>query len=349
MDGFGLHALPHTLQWGPSANKPKKKQLHMGKIGKISTIKKEYNNSQLQTMQGGLAIKGYTRIPGTGVFKYPYKELDGQYRTGLDPKAAYIRRISDPLEREMEIERVTELKQKLEEALNVDLNPRAQFWNYGLSTSVDDSLHVQPVKLSDGDNYYDLSMPLQELAFSWLRVHPTIASSYQAWERGEYPADVQYYVADDEIESKVIFKKKQLINKAIIKFDDMTPDKKKKVARLLGLPISDDSKEESIYNQVDNLLKQTEFKNGKYQGLSPIEVFNRFADMKENLLHIKDLVKQAIAHSVYRAKPNGKIYEGEFEIAKDEDDLVKFLADDDNQDQLLILEGKLKGKKIAAL
>jgi hypothetical protein len=349
MDEFGLHAPLHSLQWEPSANKPKKKQLHMGKIGKISTIKKEYNNSQLQTMQGGLAMKGYTRIPGTGVFKYPYKELDGQYRTGLDPKAAYIRRISDPLEREMEIERVTELKQKLEDALNVDLNPRAQFWNYGLSTSVDDSLHVQPVKLSDGDNYYDLSIPLQELAFSWLRVHPTIASSYQAWERGEYPADVQYYVADDEIESKVIFKKKQLINKAIIKFDDMTPDKKKKVARLLGLPISDDSKEESVYNQVDNLLKQTEFKNGKYQGLSPIEVFNRFADMKENLLHIKDLVKQAVAHSVYRAKPNGKIYEGEFEIAKDEDDLVKFLADDDNQDQLLILEGKLKGKKIAAL
>ena len=321
----------------------------MGKIGKISTIKKEYNNSQLQTMQGGLAQKGYTRIPGTGVFKYPYKELDGQYRTGLDPKAAYIRRISDPLEREMEIERVTELKQKLEDALNVDLGPRAQFWNYGLSTSVDDSLHVQPVKLMDGDNYYDLNIPLQELAFSWLRVHPTIASSYQAWERGEYPADIQYYVADDEIENKVMFKKKQLINKAIVKFDSMTPEKKKKVARLLGLPVSDDSKEETIYNQVDNLLKQTEFKNGKYQGLNPIEVFNRFADMKENLLHIKDLVKQAIAHSVYRLKPNGKVYEGEFEIAKDEDDLVKFLADDDNQDQLLILEGKLKGKKIASL
>ena len=321
----------------------------MGKIGKISTIKKEYNNSQLQTMQGGLAQKGYTRIPGTGVFKYPYKELDGQYRTGLDPKAAYIRRISDPLEREMEVERVTELKQKLEDALNVDLGPRAQFWNYGLSTSVDDSLHVQPVKLSDGDNFFDLSVPLQELAFAWLRVHPTIASSYQAWERGEYPADIQYYVADDEIENKVIFKKKQLINKAIIKFDDMTPEKKKKVARLLGLPVSDDSKEEAVYNQVDNLLKQTEFKNGKYQGLSPIEVFNRFADMKENLLHIKDLVKQAIAHSIYRVRPNGKVYEGEFEIAKDEDDLVKFLADDDNQDQLLTLEGKLKGKKIASI
>jgi hypothetical protein len=249
----------------------------------------------------------------------------------------------------MEVERVTELRDKLEAALNVDLSPRSTFWNYGLSTSTDDSLHVQPVKLMDGDNFYDLSMPLQELAFSWLRVHPTIASSYQAWERGEYPADIQYYVADDEIENKVMFKKKQLINKAIIKFDSMTPEKKKKVARLLGLPVSDDSKEEAVYNQVDNLLKQTEFKNGKYQGLNPIEVFNRFADMKENLLHIKDLVKQAVAHSVYRVRPNGRVFEGEFEIAVDEDDLVKFLADEDNQDQLLTLEGKLKGKKIASL
>ena len=322
----------------------------MGKLGKISTIKKEYQNSQIQTMQGGLSLKGLTRIPGTGVFKYPYKELDGRYRTGLDPEAAYIRRIQDPLEREMETERVKKLKERLESALgDIDLGPRASFWNYGLSTSANDSLHVQPVKLMDGDNFFDLTVPLQELAFSWLRVHPTIASSYQAWERGEYPADVQFYVADDEIENAVLFKKKQLINKAIIKFDSMTPEKKRKVARLLGLPVTEDTKEEAVYNLVDNVLKQTEFKGGKYQGLSPIEVFSRFADMKENLLHIKDLVKQAVAHSIYRIRPNGKVYEGEFEVAKDEDDLIKLLSDDDNQDMLLTLEGKLKSKKLAAV
>jgi hypothetical protein len=322
----------------------------MGKIGKISTLKKEYNNSQLQTMQGGLATKGLTRIPGTGVFKYPYKELDGQYRTGLDANAGYIRRISDPLEREMEVERVTALKSKLEIALgDVNLGPRSSFWNYGLSTSTEDVLHVQAVKLTDGDNYYDLGNPFQELAFAWLRVHPTIASSYQAWERGDYPADIQFYVADDEIENAIIFKKKQLINKAISKFDAMTPEKKKKVARLLGLPISDDSKEEVVYNLVDNILKETEFKGGKFQGLSTVEVFNRFAEMKENLLHIKDLVKQAVTHSVYRVKPNGRIYEGDYEIAVDEDALIKFLADDDNQDELLTLEGKLKTKKLASI
>ncbi len=182
-----------------------------------------------------------------------------------------------------------------------------------------------------------------------MRVHPTIASSYQAWERGEFPADIQFYVADEDIENAVMFKKKQLINKAIVKFDTMTPERKRKVARLLGLPVTDDTKEEAVYNLVDNVLKQTEFKNGKYQGLNPVEVFTRFADMKDNLLHIKDLVKQALTHSIYRSKPNGKVYEGEFEVAKDEDDLIKMLADDDNQDMLLTLEGKLKTKKLAAV
>jgi len=322
----------------------------MGKTGKISTIKREYNSSQLQTMDSGLSQKGFTRIPGTGVFKYPYKELDGKYRTGLDPDATYIKRIQDPVEKELEIERATKLKSKLENELgDIDLGPRSKFWNYGLSTSTDDQTHVQPVKLLDGDNYFDLAVPFQEIAFSWLRVHPTIASSHQAWERGEYPADTQFYVVDDEIENAVIYKKKQLINKAIVKFDSMTPEKKRKVARLLGLPVSEDTKEEVVYNQVDNVLKQTEFTNGKYSGLNPVEVFNRFADMKEDLLHIQDLIKQAVAHSVYRVKPNGKVYEGEFEIAKDEQDLIKFLADDDNQDELLILEGKLKTKKLASV
>ena len=322
----------------------------MGKTGKISTIKREYNSSQLQTMDSGLAQKGMTRIPGTGVFKYPYKELDGKYRTGLDPDAAYIRRIKDDTERELEVERVTALRKRLEDEIgDIDLGPRSKFWNYGLSLSPDDQTHVQSVKLMDGDNYFDLANAFQEIAFSWLRVHPTIASSHQAWERGEYPAETQFYVVDDEIENAVIYKKKQLINKAIVKFDSMTPEKKRKVARLLGLPVSEDSKEEVVYNLVDNVLKQTEFKNGKYSGLSPVEVFNRFADMKEALLHIKDLVKQAVTHSIYRIKPNGKVYEGEFEIAKDEEDLVKFLADDDNQDELLVLEGKLKTKKLAAV
>jgi hypothetical protein len=322
----------------------------MGKLGKISTIKREYNSSTIETMQSGLAKKGLTRIPGTGVFKYPYKELDGKYRTGLDPEAVYIQRIIDPTERELEVERVTKLKEKLEYALGgIDLGPRAPFWNYGLSTSANDQLHVQPVKLVDGDNYFDLGVTFQELAFSWLRVHPTIASSFQAWERGEFPADTQFYVVDDEIENAIVFKKKRLINTAITKFDSMSPEKQRKVARLLGLPVTENTKEEFVYNLIDTLLKQTEVKTGNFQGMNPVEVFNRFANMQDNLLHIRDLIKQAITHSIYRIKNSGRVYEGEYEVALDEETLVKFLASEDNQDDLLILEQKLKSKKLAAV
>ena len=320
----------------------------MGKLGKISPIPKEYKNSELQTMQGSLSQKGLTRVPGTGVFKYPYKEMDGQYRTGLDVNAGYIKRIQDPVERDLEIKRVQDLRKRLEDQLgDVDLGPRSKFWNYALSGN--GSMHIEPVKLIDDDNFFDFSVPMQELTFAWLRVHPTIASSLQAYERGEYPSDTQFYVADDEVESERSFRKKQAINQAIVKFDQMTPEKKRKVARLMGLPISEDTKDHVVYNSVDNLLKQPEFKDGKYKGMSTVDMFNRFADMKENLLHVKDLVKQAIAHSVYRKHGGEKIYEGDYEVAKTEDDLVKFLMDDDNQEDLLALEHKLKEKKIARI
>lgn len=320
------------------------------KIGKISTIKKEIGRNAMQTMEGSLYQHNMTRMPGTGVLKYPYKELDGKYRTGLDPTAAYIRRIQDPTERDIEIERINKTLERLKESIgDIDLSPRSKFWNYSLSTSTDDNLHVKPVKLLDGDNLFDFEDPFKEITFNWLRAHPTIASSFQAWERGEYPADTQFYVVDDDVENLVIFKKKQLINKAIAKFDEMSPEKKRKVARLLGLPVTENSKEEEVYNMVDNLIKDKEFKKGAFAGLSTIDVFNRFANMKEDLLAIKDLVKQAIANSVYRQKPNGKIYEGELEIAENDDELVKYLMDEDNQSELLTLQGKLKIKKIAAV
>lgn len=321
----------------------------MGKLGKISTIKKEFASTQLQTMQSALSNKGLTRVPGTGVFIFPYKELDGKYRTGLDPEASYIKRISDPTHKELEIKRVTELHDRVKDALgDIDLGPRSKFWNYSLSSGSSDTMHVQPVKLLDGDNFYDLSIVSQELSFAWLRVHPTIASSYQAWEKGDYPADTQFYVVDDEIENTLIYNKKQKINKAIVSFDSMSPEKKRKVGRLLGLPISEDTKEEIVYNKVDSVLKQSEFKTGNFLGLNPVEVFTRFADMSEDLLHVKDLVKQSIAHSIYRVKPSGRVYEGEYEVAVDEEVLVKHLLDEDNQDELITLEQKLKSKKLAS-
>lgn len=322
----------------------------MARIGKISTISREFRDSKLQTMESELSKRSMTRIPGTGVFKFPYKEVDGSYRTGLDPNASYIKRIADKVERELEIERVTKLRTKLEALLGgIDLGPRSKFWNYGLSKSSNDDSHVKPVKLLDGDNLFDMTVAFQELTFSWVRVHPTIASSYGAWERGEYPADTQFYVVDDAVENAVLFKKKQIINKAIVKLDGMVPSRRIKIARLLGLPVTEDTPEEFVYNQIDNVIKKTEFTDGKFRGLDPVKIFTQFSDMQDNLLHIKDLVAQSIAHSIYKVKPSGRIYEGELEISTSQDELIKFLTDKDNQEDLIFLEEKLKAKKLASV
>jgi len=321
----------------------------MGRIGIISPIKKDYSGSLGQTTESSLALKGLSRIPGTKVSKLPYKELSGKYRTGLDENAAYIKRIQDPTERELEIKRIKELREKLEEALGVDLGPRSDYWNYAKANRDNEEQHVKLIQLMDKDNVFLLDDPHQELAFTWLKAHPSIASSLEAWERGEFPADTVFYVVDKDMENNVLYKRKKKINDAIVKLTSMTIDKKRKVARQLGLPVSDNTTEETVYNLIDNELKQTEFKSGKHQGLNPVEVFTRFADMKDNILAAKDLVKQALIFNIYREKPSGIITRGEAEVAKSEEELVKLLVDEDNQDMLIELENDIKSKKLLAV
>lgn len=322
----------------------------MRKIGKILPIRFEFSKTKQETMQTSLAKHGFSRSPGTGEFKFPYKELDGTYRTGLDPNAAYIKRIQNKTAQEMEIKRVEEMRDLIQASFpNLDLSPRSKFWDFSKGKDVEDTDYVSPVKLMDGENIFDLSLPRQALQFAWLRVHPVIASSLQAFQRGDYPSDTKWYVADEELEDTMAYTKKMEINKAIVLLSDMAPTKRIKVARLLGLPISDDAKIEHVYNLIDNKLKETEFSEGKYRGLSPVKIFIQFATLDDNILNVKDLVKQALLHSIYRVKPNGKVLKGDTEMAKDEEELVKYLADDDNQEDLLMLEQELKGKKLAAV
>jgi hypothetical protein len=316
----------------------------MGKTGKISVIKKEVSNTGIKTLDTGLRQHGYTRMPGTGVTMLPYREASGKYRTGLDTEAKYLERLSAE-EREVEIERITKLKAELQDALDVDLGPRSKFWNFGSNQEV----KVSPKKLIDGDNFFDLEDPMAAITYNWLRVHPLIASSLQAWERGAYPAETQFYVADEEVENTLLFKKKAAINKAIVRLEDMTPEKRKKVARLLGLPVTDNTLDSVVYNHIDTLLKQTEFKDGEYKGQSTVEMFIRFSEMREDLINVKDLVNQAITHSIYRVKDSGRIFEGDFELASTRDELVAKLYNEDGQEDRLALEKKLSLKKTANL
>jgi hypothetical protein len=316
----------------------------MGKTGRISTIKKEYNRNN-GSIEASLAANGYARFPGTGVRFVPYKEANGEYRTGLNVKAPYLEKLkkTHPENYKLEVDRITELKKRLEEETGLDLGPRADYY----SKIFDDKMTIKAeiVRLKEGDNVFDLDNAFQTITYEWLRVHPLIASSYQAYERGQYPANTQFFVNDENIEEELKYRKKQLVNKATATLDKLSLEKRKKVARLLGLPVSDNSKETFVYNLLDSFIKQTEIKSGDHKGGNSIDLFNKFSEMDDKIVTVKDLVDQAVKHSVYRMTKGGRVTEGGQEIAKTKEELVDFLLDENNQDDLLALQDKLKIKK----
>lgn len=312
----------------------------MGRIGKISTIKKDYTRNN-GSLEASLAQNGYSRYPGTGTRFVCPKLPNGKYQTGLDPDATYIDRMN-PEEAEIERQKVTELRAKLERATGLDLGPKSEYYSQMYNESV--SHRAEIVKLTEGDNIFNLDDSFQEITWAWLTKHPLIAKSWQAWERGEYNPTTQFYVNDDNVEQEITYKKKTTINKAISLLETLSLERRKKVSRLLGLPVTDNSKEIFVYNLLDSYIKQPEIKEGEYKGSDPVGLFTKIATMEDDILHVKDLVEQALKHSIIRVK-GGKIFDGHAELAKSKEDYVLELMKDKNQEDLLTLEHKLSTKK----
>ena len=296
-------------------------------------------------MEASLSLHGYSRFPGTGVRFVPYKEHNGEYRTGLNPKAPYLEKMkrTHPENWKVEVDRINRLKTDLEERSGLNLDPRSDYYTQIFNDRL--NIKAEIVRLKEGDNIFDLTDVFKEITYSWLRVHPLIATSYGAYERGEYAANTQFYVNDDDIEEEIKYKRKTLINKAVGTLDNLGIEKRKKVARLLGLPVSDSSKETFVYNLLDTFIKQQEIKSGDLKGTNPVDMFLKFAEMDDKIVATKDLVEQALKHSIYRSTKGGRITEGGQEIAKTKEELVSDLLDDKYQDELIALQEKLKTKK----
>lgn len=317
----------------------------MGKIGKISSIKKDYPTG-FETLESSLSAKGYDRFPGTYTMFLPYRELSGKYRTGLDPDAGYLARLSKE-EADIKKRSIREDLERLQEATGLDLSPRSSYYSYGSKPDgVNGTMQrVSAVKMYQKDNIFNFINALQEVTYKWLSVHPQIASSYRAYESGLYPVSTQFYVNNEDVEQELLFNKKAVINKAVASLEKLSLEKRKKVARLLALPVSDNTSETIVYNLLDTFIKGEAMKVGPFTGQSPVDLFKKLCEMDAKLLTIKDTVEQAITNSIYRVKAGGRINEGEAEIFKSKDELVEYLYSDKGQEDLIALEEKLLAKK----
>lgn len=297
----------------------------MGRIGKISPIRKKYPTGE-KSVEATLAnTYNKNRLPGTGITKFPYRNGDGSYRTGLEDK---------PEERE-----------RLEKALRVDLSPTSDFYNY-TSSAIQ---KVNPLRLKDEDNIFNLDDPEQAVTFYWLSAHPTIASSWEAWDRGDYPSDTQFFVNNDDVEAEKQYEKDMAESKAINILNSLSADKLRKVARLLGYPVSDDSKPEHVFPKIYAFIKEGMIKSGPYKNQSSIAKFNQVVSLGDETLHITDLVEKGIRFNIFRQSTGGRIMKGEVELAKSKEDYINFLKSKKGQDDLLNLEKDLKTKESIAV
>lgn len=327
----------------------------MARIAKISPIRKEFSNT-FNTIDQQLAKHGYFRAPGSTATFLPHKEVSGKYRTGLDPEAPYLNNLSEE-DKEAEIKRINEDKARLEKDLGVEgkgiLDPTSPFYNFAASSQTlkerfGTELKVSPVKLGNDDMIFNLDGKdvMKEITWNWLSVNPRIAPSLEAYKNRKVPADTQYYIADDEAENKDTYRKNKAINDAIAQFNALTPTKRKQIARLMGLPVTEDTKEEVVYNIVDKQLKEGEYKDGPNKGVSPVRLFNELVKTTDERLKVKDLIEQALTHSVYRIGVGNKIMEGEVVASPSKEDMVEHLLKVENQMELIALEKKLNNKKI---
>lgn len=312
----------------------------MGKVGKISTIKKQFSKGT-GSLQAALAENGYSRFPGSCIRISPYyDQLAGKYLTGLDPKASYLADLTEK-DKEIKILEINALREKLEEKTGLKLHPTSDYYNVNSEALTKTHMY----KLVEGDNIFNLENSLERIAWEWIKQHPMVAPSMEAYERGEVLSTVQFFVNDEDVEADKDFKKKISVNKAIAILETLPVEKQRKLARVLDLPVTDDTKPMIVYNQLDTKIKEGEIKSGKYKNENFVELFIKISGLDDRLLTTKDIVQQSIKYGILREK-NGKIFDGENMISKSEIEFVTDLLDDDNQDQLITLKEQLRQKKI---
>lgn len=316
----------------------------MGTIGKISSIKRSYNTAAGKNLGSSLIEQGMVMLPGTFRTIVPHMERNGEYRTGLDPEALYITHMSEA-EATQEKERVKSLRDKLETSTGLDLSSKSAFyiemWNEEIT-------HAIPVKLQDGVNTYNLDDNMSAITYAWLRVHPEIAPSLTAWETGQSDfrcksiASCTFFVEDEQQEASVAFNKKKEINRAINMLETMTPTRRLKIAKLLGLPVRYNDTETLVYNLLDSYIKVSESDTKKKENLRN---FNSISKMADENLEIRYKVKEAIDFNVYRRSKLGKIEEGGITVAENEEELIESLSNIKNQDSYLALIKKIDNQK----
>jgi hypothetical protein len=153
-----------------------------------------------------------------------------------------------------------------------------------------------------------------------------------------------FYVDNPEAEADVLYVDNMAAVDAIVELRKMTIEKRLKVAKLLGLPVSESTMEQIVFNKLHDFIQSGNIKDGEYKGQKSVKLFNQICSLSDELLARTSLVKEAINTRVY-TKRNGIIYEGNNSIANSEELLIQELCQADRYMEYLALKAKVDAKQ----
>jgi len=286
-----------------------------------------------------LSEKGLTRVPGTGIWLTPSQDTAGRIKTGIDEDSARIRTIIDPEVREKEKAAKLALRASLQERTGLNLEATVNPNGIPESPFYRELFEEGGYKLIDGDNIFNLSNPLEAINFYWICETGIVAKSYEECISGKYPPGrIQFYVFEEDAEAKHKYERILKQDKAVEALRKLTPSELKKIAKLLGLGLPDESITEVVYTKLREYIEMPAASLTK----DPIDNFLKFTEMSPESLSIEYLVRRLLDKNIIRAYAGGVVKQGETTLSKSVDQFKLDLADPKNEELRVSLEEKLK-------
>lgn len=290
------------------------------------------------TLEGTLHKYNYTSVPGATKKLYPRSDAKGRIRTGIDENATKVLSIRDESLRTQEQERLRAIRLDLEYRLGESLEPESPFWN-DIKGNLDNAGDAGGYSLEDKDNIFDMNNPNHAINYYWLMETGFIAPSIAAIEDGEVDSSVFFYVHDDEVSASVQYERKQRVNKVKLSLETMGDIRRKQIAKLLGLGISETSSAQKVYVALDEYLSTPK----AMLDVDPIDNFQKYTEMSEELVAIKSLVQDLIKYNIVRLT-GSIVKEGEYIWGKSVEEFELLLIDPVNSEILSSFDDKLKNK-----
>ena len=185
------------------------------------------------------------------------------------------------------------------------------------------------VKLENHTMFFDIGVnPLKFIHYKIMKASKYVANSMAEYEQGLW-AEATHVIWDESEQVEIKAQKTQTKNNAIIAVSQVSPERKKEVILIMRGKNVKGMSDSFIIEALDEIVLN--------DAALLLEVLN--LDKKE--LSTKALVLEAIQRGVFR-KDGHRIYHMDTAIGNEEEDVVKYLLDDANQDFKMIIMSKLK-------